>query len=248
MLEPIEPLALTNQLQDAATRAGFKIQTLAAINSIPILAASKCQIPTNQQPNIYVSSGIHGDEPAGPLALLSILRQGIFDHRANWFICPLLNPAGLAKQTRENAQGIDLNRDYLHPKSIEVQRHLPWLKNLPPLDLFISLHEDYESTGFYLYEINCLDCPTAAHHILEAVSPIFPPEPQRLIDDHSVRELGWIFHEPEADFPDQWPEAIYLAKHQTTVSYTFETPSSAALDRRIEAHLAATQAALQYFT
>jgi hypothetical protein len=59
-----------------------------------------------------------------------------------------------------------------------------------------------------------------------------------------VREPGWIFHEAEADFPDLWPEAIFMAKLGCPLSFTLETPSLArTLDQRISAHLAAIDVA-----
>jgi hypothetical protein len=78
------------------------------------------------------------------------------------------------------------------------------------------------------------------------VRTICPIEKNRLIDDHEVREEGWIHHEPQADFPDSWPEAIYLAKRGCPLSFTFEPPSGALpLSQRIAAQQAAIRAALE---
>lgn len=227
------------------TDCGFKASFLYELDGIQIRAFRRTT--SVAKPMIYISAGMHGDEPAGPLALLEMVRSGFFDERANWLVCPILNPTGLVAETRENANGIDLNRDYLNPASVETKNHIAWLEQQGSVDLSISLHEDYESTGFYLYEINCISCPSFAQNVLEAVSPILPPEPEPLIDDHEVREPGWIFHEPEADLPDQWPEAIWLAKHGTAVSYTFETPSSEALEQRIAAQLCATRTLVECY-
>jgi murein tripeptide amidase MpaA len=72
-----------------------------------------------------------------------LLERGFFDARAVWFLCPLLNPVGLAHGTRENAGGLDLNRDYLHPASTEVRAHTAWLQRQPRFDLALILHEDW---------------------------------------------------------------------------------------------------------
>ena len=115
-------------------------------------------------------------------------------------------------------------------------------------DLFISLHEDWESAGFYFYEINLgADDPGRAHRILNAVRPWFPPEPGPEIDGHESREPGWIYHAAEPDLPEGWPEAIYLAKKGCPISFTFETPSHAALASRVAAHAAAVKAACAGF-
>jgi hypothetical protein len=133
----------------------------------------------------------------------------------------------------------------LRRQSAEVHAHAAWLEARSAPDLFLSLHEDWETSGFYFYEINLgPDRPAVARAVLAAVVPWFPPEPQQTIDGHLVREPGWIYHAAEADLPEMWPEAIFLAKHGCRRSYTFETPSRAALAARIAAHAAAVRAAL----
>jgi predicted deacylase len=198
---------------------------------------------------IYLSAGIHGDEPAGPLAILHLLRAGdLFTADHDWTLCPALNPHGLRAGTRENAHGIDLNRDYQRRTSAEAAAHAAWLLNRQPPDLFLSLHEDWETTGFYFYEINLHDDqPARAQAILAAASATLPIEAGPLIDGHEVRAPGWIHHAAEADLPDDWPEAIFLAKNGCPLSFTFETPSTAAtLDARVEAHVAAIRQVLAF--
>jgi len=228
---------------EAAHTAGFQSTVLATTAAGDLIAWEKA----GSGPTIYLSAGIHGDEPAGPLALLKLVREGLFGPDGHWMLCPALNPTGLAAGTRENADGEDLNRDYWARKNPEVSSHVAWLRSQGVPDLFISLHEDWETSGFYFYEINCCqDRPERARSILEAVAPWFPPEPSSCIDDHDVRDPGWIYHVPEADMPESWPEAIFLAKLGCQVSFTFETPSSAALASRVAAHAAGVRAALSH--
>ena len=225
---------------DAALPEGFSPTLLAELDAGPLIAWER---PVSG-PRVYLSAGIHGDEPAGPLALLGLLREGFFTPSVHWLLCPALNPSGLAAFTRENSAGIDLNRDYWLRDTAEVVAHSLWLDAQCAPDLFISLHEDWETTGFYFYEINLReDQPQRAYRILESVSPWFPPEPGPEIDGHESREPGWIYHAAEPDLPEGWPEAIYLAKLGCPLSFTFETPSHAALDQRVAAHMAAVKAA-----
>src|SRR3569623_1605664 len=60
--------------------------------------------------NLYLSAGIHGDEPSGPLALLELLKANNWP-LANLWIVPCLNPTGFRLNQRENAEGFDLNRE-----------------------------------------------------------------------------------------------------------------------------------------
>lgn len=222
--------------------AGFAECVLAETPAGPLVAWEK----TGAGPSVYLSSGIHGDEPAGPLAILQLLENGLFDSELAWRICPAINPTGLAAGMRDNHLGVDLNRDYFLRVTSEVAAHAKWIESSQPPDLFLSLHEDWEVNNFYLYEINTAkDEPHIARGILRAVSEHFQPEDSALIDDHTPREPGWIFHPPEPDEPHGWPEAIFLAKRGCPLSFTFETPSGAPLLQRMHAHCAAVQSALQ---
>lgn len=224
----------------AAGAAGFDATMLAETAAGPLLAWQRA----GDGPRVYLSAGIHGDEPAGPLALLELMTGGFFSSGVHWMICPALNPTGLAAGTRDNADGIDLNRDYLQIRTPEVAAHHQWLSTRALPDLFLSLHEDWETRGFYLYEINLRhDDPGHARAILDAVRPWFPPEDAAEIDGHAPRGPGWIFHAAEPDVPDGWPEAIHMAKLGCPLSFTFETPSQARLADRVAAHCAAVRAA-----
>ena len=224
---------------------GFSQETIVDTEAGTIVAWKR--IEGEHLPTVYLSAGIHGDEPAGPLAIEAFWKE--HDPRdVNWLICPTLNPTGLNAMTRDNAQGLDLNRDYLTLLSAEVNAHAQWLQKQQVPDLFISLHEDWETEGFYFYEIRSgADQPQRARAILDAVSSVLPIEKSERIDDHTVREQGWIDHEAQADFPDAWPEAIFVAHLGCPLSFTFETPSCAMpLTQRIAAHGAAIREALRW--
>jgi len=204
------------------------------------------QIKKPAAPKIYLSAGIHGDEPAGPLALLELLAEGFFDDRAHWFMCPVLNPLGFVKGTRENADGIDLNRDYHARHSAEVRAHIAWLQSQPTFDLTLCLHEDWESTGFYLYEHNPKHRPSLAPALLDAARPHMPIEPAHIIDGRPIDEPGILRPEINAQDRDDWPEQLYLRKHfHYDLGYTMETPSSLPLAPRIAAQKALVATAVE---
>ena len=238
-MKPLHVASYQRDFRAEAARHGFTETHLADTASGPVLGFTG---PGSGPPR-YLSAGIHGDEPAGPLAALELLKAGMFDRGAAWVLCPALNPTGLTTGTRENEAGVDLNRDYLVREAPEAKAHAEWLESHPCPELFISLHEDWESSGYYFYEINQgPDVPERARAILRSVEAWFPPEPAALIDEHEPREPGWIYHRADADLPDLWPEAIFLAKRGCPLSFTMESPSSAALDDRVAAHVAAVQA------
>lgn len=239
---PLDPADLTSQFRQAAEEAGFREEFLGECDGA-VLSAYTRRTP-GVKPRIYVSSGVHGDEPAPPWALLQMLQSGMFDGRANWFLIPLLNPAGFRRQQRENADGIDLNRDYLHPRSHEVACHLKWLGRQPRFDLALCLHEDWESTGFYLYELTRNPDPRLAHAMRDAAAQHMPIEPEAVIDGRPIDEPGIIRPDPDPALRETWPEAIYLYQHHTDLCFTLETPSQLDFSLRREVQLAATQSLL----
>ena len=247
MMEPMNRTFLWSDFlpafHQAAEAAGFSPQVLTDTAAGPLVAWER---PADG-PRIYLSAGIHGDEPAGPLALLDMMAGGFFTPDIAWAMCPALKPTGLAAGRRETAGGIDMNRDYWRRRTSEVAAHAAWLEARPVPDLFVSLHEDWETRDFYLYEINLAeDDPRRAGAIIDAVSPWFPPVDAATIDGHTPRGPGWIFHAAEADVPQGWPEAIFLSKHGCPLSFTLETPSQQALAARVAAHRAAVQAAIRH--
>lgn len=240
------PFQITQYLQDfreAGATAGGRLEEFGQIDEFPLLAWSKRT--SGPRPRVYLSAGVHGDEPAPPLALLDLLRSGFFDESADWFICPALNPVGLHRGTRENADGLDLNRDYQACLSHEVQAHVAWLQRQPLFDLTLCLHEDWESQGFYLYELNPRQRPTLANVMIGAVGQLMSIESAEIIDGRPIDELGIIRPISDPSLRTNWPEAIYLRQAHTTLSYTLETPSVLPLEHRIAAQKAAVTAAIR---
>lgn len=239
---PFVPAELAARFAASGRAAGFRLEPFGEIAGCPLFALTK-RTP-GPRPRLYLSSGIHGDEPAPPLALLELLEAGAFDARADWFLCPLLNPAGLACGTRENAAGLDLNRDYRHLASPEIQSHVAWLRRQPNFDFTLCLHEDWESAGFYLYELNPQHRPSLAESIVAAVAKVSPIETAAIIDGRESAAPGIIRPVAAPLLRELWPEAIYLRAHHTTLTYTLESPSALPLPTRIAALRTAVETAL----
>lgn len=238
---PVDPQALSAQFERAAAKAGFRREVYGAVGAWPLFALTKRT--AGVRPRIYLSAGIHGDEPAPPLALLSLLESGDFDARATWFLCPLLNPSGLARGVREDAEGRDLNRDYRSVAAPEVKAHIGWLRSQPNFDLAISVHEDWETTGFYLYELNPDQRPSLAEAMIKAVKKACPIEPAPLVEGREC--VGGIIrpdlHPAEREL---WPESIYLQVNHTRLSYTIESPSALPMETRLAALRTALRTAI----
>lgn len=192
---------------------------------------------------LYLSTGIHGDEPAGPLAILDLLQSNIWPRDLAVWLCPCLNPTGFAANRRENPDGLDLNRDYRHLRASEIRTHVSWLEKQPAFTVSVCLHEDWESSGFYLYELNPDHRPSFAPHILKAVSEVCPIDLSPMIENWPA-ENGLIHPPITPETRPLWPEAIYLLSHKTRMSYTMEAPSDFPLPTRVAALTAGVRALL----
>jgi protein MpaA len=198
--------------------------------------------PPQPRANLYISAGIHGDEPAGPLAMLRLIEENIWPGDVAIWLCPCLNLAGFPANTRENRDGVDLNRDYRQLQTAEIRAHVEWLERQPPFDLTLCLHEDWEANGFYVYEVNPDNRPSFADKILAAASTACPIDMSPVIEDRPAQNGIIRPNIVPAERP-QWPEALYLITHKTRQSYTMEAPSDFPLPARVAALTAAVQAA-----
>jgi protein MpaA len=199
---------------------------------------------TDRALRVYISTGIHGDEPAGPLAVCQLLQENRWPERIDLWLCPCLNPTGFLANRRENAAGADLNREYLQPKAKETLAHIAWLERQPNFDLCLCLHEDWESHGFYVYELNPEARPSLAEAIVGRVAQVCPIDRSEVIEGRPARD-GIIRPSIDPRSRPQWPESFFLLTHKTKLSYTLEAPSDFALPVRVAALVKGANAALR---
>jgi hypothetical protein len=114
----------------------------------------------------------------------------------------------------------------------------------------MMLHEDFEATGAYLFELNDGTVTDLGARIVRALEKHVPIDRRAQIDDFVARDgiilrsdiarvVGPIENRPE------WPEAIYLSLHHTQVCYTTETPMLQPLEKRIAAQVEAVRTVLE---
>lgn len=242
--EAIDVAKVLHEIESAAARHDWSAEVFhqtANCKWLALLRSASQRTPHASR--IYISTGIHGDEPAGPLAALRLLQDNRWPASAEVTLVPCLNPVGFTRNKRENGQGMDLNRDYLHPRSDEIKAHVTWLEKQPGFDLCLCLHEDWESQGFYVYELNPDRKPTLAEAIIAGVEKVCPIDRSEIIEG---REASGGVIRPNLDprtRPD-WPEAFWLITHRTRLSYTLEAPSDFSLAMRVDALVAGVNAAL----
>lgn len=100
---------------------------------------------------IFMWAQMHGDEPTANAALFDLmkflrnpgrfvnLRDEILDNLTLW-IMPLVNPDGAERFTRENASGVDLNRDAYDLTTPEANVLMNSFRHIKP-DFAFNLHD-----------------------------------------------------------------------------------------------------------
>ncbi len=244
--ETIDIRAVLRDVEAVAQRNGWSSEAFYETPDFKLLALRREPLSTgDRQPRIrlYLSTGIHGDEPAGPLAVLRLLDENRWPANFDLWVCPCLNPPGFTLNRRESAAGIDLNRQYRNPTAAETLAHIAWLERQPQFDLCLLLHEDWESHGFYLYEQNPDRQPSLAESMVGQVAGVCPVDRSDVIEGRPAKN-GIIRPNLDPYLRPDWPEAFYVITHKTRLSYTLEAPSDYPLPVRVDALVAAVSAAL----
>ncbi len=187
---------------------------------------------------LYLSAGIHGDEPAAPEALLRWAEKNAARLATiPMLIFPCLNPWGLRNNVRTDSRGNDLNRMFhldTHPVVAAVRK----VTRPHRFQIALAMHEDYDAQGVYLYEV-ARGRSRSGDSLLQCAEKILPRDPRRTIDI-SIAKQGLIRKRiSPAKFAEMgYPEAIWLHLFHSENTFTFETPSEAALELRVRAHMA----------
>jgi hypothetical protein len=187
---------------------------------------------------IYISAGIHGDEPAGTEALITWAERNTRILRSRPFLLvPCINPWGLVNNSRMDSRRRDLNRSFQDDSVAEIAA-LKRLIGRRRFALSLTLHEDYDGVGLYVYELEGAT-PYWGEALLETARPHIPPDLRPMIEGREAAS-GLVRRELDMSlFKDiGLPEAVYLYLMGCRRVFTIETPSEYGLDRRIQAHVA----------
>jgi hypothetical protein len=211
-------------------------------------------------PQIALSAGVHGDEPAGPWALLSIVRDGLLDPTFNYRIWCCTNPGGYERGTRENAEGYDINRSFNAGGTTPEARAIITANRDRRFVLALDLHEDFEADGFYCYEplvdgvaalgalvVRGLDENGLPVQVLDDAFELgYPPEAHHL----RTLERGRVIPDGNAEraFFKGTPYSLYLLRKAARQVLTLETPRRRPWDERLAMHRTAVVAAVHGLT
>ncbi len=228
---------LVRRWRAVARGAGLKLEEFARQDEYPVYCVRTQGDPAAG--GLYVSAGIHGDEPAGPEAVArwaeAHLKTHVRDKPATpLFILPCLNPWGLVHNRRSDHRSRDLNRIFdgrVAPIS-QLRRLLTGYR----FDLALHLHEDYDGQGIYLYDLDDTRVRWGTGLLKACASRSLPVDARRRIDGWRFRD-GLLAERIDLKKVPQQPEAIYLYRRHSAHCCTFETPSEFSLGHRVRAHV-----------
>jgi murein peptide amidase A len=225
-------------------KAGIRLTPFAQAGDFKLYYVKSPALPSDV--GVYISAGIHGDEPATTEGLITWAERNVRKlNKLPIFLFPCLNPWGLRLNIRLDESGVDLNRAFDRDDVPVIQAVRSVLQD-QRFTVALHLHEDYDAQGVYLYEIEG-ELPYWGETLLGAAHGIIPVDPRSKIDTGRAR-AGVIRRRLDARhyaLLGGLPEAVYLHRHHTRHAFTFETPSEYSLNQRVEAHVAVIDAAIR---
>lgn len=183
---------------------------------------------------ILLTAGLHGDEPAGVEAALQFLERDNSSllQKFSFDVIPCINPYGYIHNTRENREGIDINRSF-EDDNIQESNLIKRALEHKHFSLAIDFHEDYDADGFYLYEGH-QDEKYLGPKLVKAVQhlgPIANEEPE----DDSI-QISEGFYKVQKSWGTQGLTPYLLYYHSPHV-FIFETPTNWNIQNRVNLHL-----------
>lgn len=186
---------------------------------LPYVIASRPLITTPEgaraanRPVAYIQANIHGGEIEGKEAMQSMLRDLLFDKKKNvldsivLIVQPIYNADGNEKLgpqdrnrgaqngpelvgTRQNAQGWNLNRDYIGADAPETKGAFAMLNKWKP-DLFMDLHTTDGSIHGYALTYAPPLTPTAVNVLPYVNNTMIPEIRKRLLERDGFESIDY---------------------------------------------------------
>lgn len=224
-----------------------------AVREVACIGAPRTLLCTDfgdvQAAAVAIAAGVHGDEPAGPLAALALVEEDDLDSQFAYRIWPCTNPSGYTNGTRENAEGIDVNRSFGRGGQAPESRAIVTASRDRKFTLSIDLHEDCDAAGFYCYEYgegdlgrSVVDAVAQAGYPIQDLAhcDLGAPVEGLLLDAGVVRPPAAL----EIEAIGGLSYTLSVVRHATRRALTFETPALLPLDDRIAIHRIAVKAAI----
>lgn len=220
---------------------------------IPLVTICDPNTSIESTKRLFVICRQHGNEPASTEAMLKLIRDLTLDKseetadllsKVSFFIVPMMNPDGADRNDRRNANGADLNRDWLmlsQPETICAQTAI----DLTVPDVIIDQHE--------------LSPRNRESDFIEVVGltsgalPEIATESKRMLDLVAGMLRTHYMTVETSQIEDQHPARLahrYFPIYYNKTTILFETrqagPRQYQLNYRINLHIAGTMTVAKY--
>lgn len=239
LLAPLEALAAQSDSVRVCRYGSFQIH--GDRYSLPSFIFTGHGVGSADPIRLAIFATIHGDEPAGALALTEffreLVRQPSLATGFQIYAYPLCNPTGYEDNTRHSRGGKDLNREFWQSSAEPEVLHLEDELWRHPFAGLISLHSDDTTNGLYGF----IQGPDISQELLLpalwAAEKFLPRNEQRIIDGFPAKR-GLV---------QQGYRGVLAAPPETSQApfdITFETPQAAPVHLQVEASVAALKCIL----
>jgi murein peptide amidase A len=225
----VEPLLTLESIQ--STPLG-PVPFRSAGEELPVWRFTLCGPNSSDPIRIGIFGSIHGDEPAGALAAVSLLRRLAAgpDLADNFLlqVYPVCNPTGFVQSTRNSARGRDLNREFWKSSDEPEIRILEKELKANHFHGIVQLHADDTSEGVYGFVRGHTLTENLLRPALREAGKILPRNVNATIDGFAARD-GIIF--------DQYEGILAAPPEVTPVPFeiVLETPHLAPVSLQIQA-------------
>lgn len=232
----------SKKLFSAISRKGLWLKPLGELERGKYIWLVSKRNHNGSKPNLLIMGGFHGEEPAGPWAILKWIETCDLKtmNELNISFLPVVNPTGFDIGQRKNKWGEKTNQGFCHPEKNEPlsREGKILLENSETICEFardgcLSLHEDVTTTKFYIYD-HSATAGDFGRLIRDEEDKYF----DRLEDGTNVAEEN----EPEAFVKDGLIIGLHDGSfddflHHKGIPHVFvtETPGKFPLHRRIKA-------------
>lgn len=159
----------TNRLLACTAKKRLWLTALGTSGKWPLWLVRTSMKYERKKPHILIAAGFHGEEKAGPLAIIKWLESKQWSRKIDVSFLPVINPTGFDSGNRYNSLNQVTNAGFCHTKelgdtpSLEGQILLAnenqIIRRLAR-DGCLSLHEDIRAMEYYMYSYEQGDTPS----------------------------------------------------------------------------------------
>jgi len=234
------------RLSALALRRGFATADLGPVGEEPLFLLTRPARDADA-PRLLLSSGFHGEEPAGPwglLILLDTMPDALLD-AVTLTVLPLVNVTGFRAGRRYNDWGENPNRGYLPGEARPSREGLALLAHGECLLAaaqhgLLTCHEDVLLSHGYLYSLESGPAPgPLSRALLAANAAHFPVHPDGEVDGCAVQG-GIVFNHRDTSF-ESW-----LFERGAPYAACVETPGQQPFPQRVAAQASMARAFVEH--